>query len=80
MKIWGGVPSCNRNLFRHQVSCLLVLQIMSYVSSSRRKRRKTWTKWEKNFGYNFHIWCYFTGILFSFHVFSAVKLLEVKMT
>ena len=24
MKIWGGVPSFNRNLSRHQLSCLLV--------------------------------------------------------
>ena len=35
------------------------------------------------FGYNFHIWCFFTaifGILFSFHIFRAVKLLEVTMT
>ena len=32
---------------------------------------------------NIHIWCSFTeilGILFSFHIFSAIKLLRVKMT
>ena len=74
----GGIPSFNRNVFRHQVSCLLVLQILSYMSS----RRKTWTKWGKYFWV--HIWCFFTeilGILFSFHILlSAVKLLEVTMT
>ena len=40
MKIWGGVPSFNRNLFRHQLSCLLVLRLLSYASSRRRKRRR----------------------------------------
>ena len=79
MKIWGGVPSFNRNLSRHQLSCLLVLRLLSYVSSRRRKR----TKWEKHFWYNIHIWCSFTeifGILFSFHILSGIKLLKVKMT
>ena len=78
MKIWGGVPSFNRNLSRHQPLCLLVLRLLSYVSS---RRRKTWTKWEKHFGYNIHIWCSFTGIfgiLFSFHTLSALKLLKVE--
>ena len=46
-KIGGGVPSFNRNLSRHQLSCLLVPRLLSYVSS--RRRRKTWTKWEKHF-------------------------------
>ena len=35
------------------------------------------------FGYNIHIWCSFTeifGILFSFHMLSAIKLLKVKLT
>ena len=66
-KIWGGVPSINRNLSTHQVSCLLVLQLLSCVSS-REERRKTWTKRENYFGYHFHVWCGFTeifGILFS---------------
>ena len=40
MKIGGGVPSFNQNLFRHQLSCLLVLRLLSYVSSRRRKRRR----------------------------------------
>ena len=86
MKIWGGVPSFNRNLSRHQLSCLLALRLLSYVSSRRkRKRRKTWTKINgKNiFGYNIHIRCSFTeifGILFRFHILSALKLLKVKMT
>ena len=40
MKLRGGVPSFNRNLSRHQLSCLLVLRLLSYVSSTRRNRRK----------------------------------------
>ena len=40
MKIWGGVPSFNQNLSRHQLSCLLVLRLLSYASSRRRKRRR----------------------------------------
>ena len=68
MKIWGGVPSFNRNLFRHQLSCLLVLRLLSYASSRRRKRRK---HGQNILGYNIHIWCLFTeifGIQFSFHI------------
>ena len=80
-KIWGGVPSFNRNLSGHQLSCLLALRLLSYVSSRRRKRRR---KNGKNiFGYNIHIWCSFTeifGIQFSFHILSAIKLFKVKMT
>ena len=38
MKIWGGVPSFNRNLSSHQLSCLLVLRLLSYVSSRRRRK------------------------------------------
>ena len=37
MKIWDGVPSFNRNLSRHQLSCLLALRLLSYVSSRRRR-------------------------------------------
>ena len=77
MKIWGGVPSFNRNLSGHQLSCLLALRLLSYVSSRRRKKGKN------IFGYNIHIWCSFTeifGIQFSFHILSAIKLLQVKMT
>ena len=83
MKIWGGVPSFNRNLSRHQLSCLLVLQLLSYASSRRRRRRRRRRKHGQNgeifFGYNSHIWCSFTeifGILFSFHILSAIKLLN----
>ena len=83
MKIWGGVPSFNRNLSRHQLSCLLVLRLLSYVSS-RRRRRKIRRKHGKNiFGYNIHISCSVTeifGVLFSFHILSAIKLLKVTMT
>ena len=40
IKIWGGVFSFNCNLFRNQVSCLLVLWLLSYVSSRRRRKEK----------------------------------------
>ena len=82
MKIWGGVPSFNRNLSRHQLSCLLVLRLLSYASP-RRRRRKHGQNGKNIFGYNIHIWYSFTeifGILFSFHILSAIKLLKVKMT
>ena len=86
MKIRGGVPSFNRNLFRHQLSCLLVLRLLSYASSRRRRnrrRRKHGQNGKNIFGYNIHIWCFLTeifGIRFSFHILSAIKLLKVKMT
>ena len=79
MKIWGGVPSFNRNLSRYQLSCLLVLWVLSYVSSRRSRRRKHGQNGKNIFGYNIHIWCSFTeifGILFSFHILSAIKLLN----
>ena len=82
MKIRGGVPSFNRNLFRHQHSCLLVLRLLSYASSRRRRnrrRRKHGQNGKNIFGYNIHIWCFFTeifGIRFSFHILSGIKLLE----
>ena len=40
IKISGGVPSFNRNLSRHQLSCLLVLRLLSYVSSKKKKKKK----------------------------------------
>ena len=43
-KILGGVPSFHQNVSSYQVSHLLVLQLLSYVSS-RRRRKTTWTKW-----------------------------------
>ena len=45
VKICGQLPSFDRILTRYEVSCLLVLRLLSYASSTRR-RRKTWTKWE----------------------------------
>ena len=85
LKIWDGVPSFNQNLSRHQLSCLLVLRLLSYASSRRRrrKRRKHGQNGKNILGYNIHIWCSFTeifGLLFSFHILSAIKLLKVKMT
>ena len=65
--IWGGVPSFNRNLSKHQLSCLLVL----------RYEEKHGQNGKNIFGYNIHFWCSFTeifGILFSFHILSAIKL------
>ena len=64
MKIWGGVPSFNRNLFRHQLSCLLVLRLLSYASSRRRRRKhgqngKNMDKMGKTF----------LGIIFTFSAF-----------
>ena len=82
MKIWGGVPSFNRNLSNHQILCLLVLRLLSYVSSRRRRRRKHGQNGKNIFGYNIHIRCSFAeifGILFSFHILSAIKLLKVKV-
>ena len=81
MKFWSGVPSFNRNLSRHQLSCLLVLRLLSYMSS-RRRRRKHGQNGKNIFVYNIHIWCSFTeifGILFSFHILSAIKDLKVKV-
>ena len=40
MKIWGGVPSFSRNLSRHQLSFLLALWLLSYVSSIKKKKKK----------------------------------------
>ena len=52
VKICGRLPNFDRILTRYEVSCLLVLRLLSYTSSTRRIRRKTWTKWENcyNFG------------------------------
>ena len=48
-----------------------------------KKKKQKKKKHGKNiFGYNIHIWCFFTeifGIRFSFHIVSAIKLLKVKM-
>ena len=57
MKIRGGVPSFNRNLFRHQLSCLLVTFGTMAIELCVFKKK---TKHGKNiFGYNVHIWCFF---------------------
>ena len=78
MKICGWNPyiAFTKNISKYQLSRLLVLQLLSYVSSKRR--RKTWTI---IFHYNYHIWCFITEIfciLFSFHIiFSAVNSLRV---
>ena len=69
MKIWGGVPSFNRNLFRHQLSCLLVLRLLSYASSRRRKRRKH--------GQNGKT---FLGIIFTFGAFLLRFLVAIRFS
>ena len=77
MKILCGVPSFSRNLSRHQLSCLLALRLLSYVSS---RREKDMDKMGKTF-LGLGIWCSFTeifGIQFSFHILSAIKLLKVE--
>ena len=45
VKICGQLPSSDQILTRYEVSCLLVLRLLDYASSKRR-RRKTWTKWD----------------------------------
>ena len=40
MKIWGGVPSFNRNLSRHQLSCLLALRLLSYVFQEEEEKER----------------------------------------
>ena len=42
-KICGRLPSFDQIQSLYEVSCLLVLQLLGYASSTRR--RKTWTKW-----------------------------------
>ena len=57
MKIWGGVPSFNRNLSRYQLSCLLALRLLSlHVFKKKEKEKKNMNKMGKTF------W----GIIFTF--------------
>ena len=47
MKVWGGVPSFNQNLCRHQVSCLLIVATtieLRVFKKMTKKKKKTWTK------------------------------------
>ena len=69
LKIWGGVPSFNRNLSRHQLSCLLVLRLLSYASSRRRKRRRKHGQNGKNI---FGIIFTFGALLLKFLVYCLV--------
>ena len=57
MKIWGGVPSFNRNLFRHQLSCLLVLRLLS--QEEEEEEEENMDKMGKTF----------LGIIFTFGAF-----------
>ena len=55
------------------------IELRVFKKKKQKKKKKTW---ENIFGYNIHIWCFFTeifGIWFSFHILSAIKLLKVKM-
>ena len=72
MKIWGGVPSFNRNLSRHQLSCLLVLRLLSYASS--RRRRRNMDKMGKTF---LGIIFTFGALLLTFLVYCLVFIYEV---
>ena len=58
MKIWGGVPSFNRNLSRHQLSCLLALAtaIELRVFKKKKKKKESMDKMGKTF----------LGIIFTF--------------
>ena len=53
MKIWGGVPSFNRNMSRHQLSCLGTTTIELRVF---KKKKKNMDKMGK----------IFLGIIFTF--------------
>ena len=56
IKICRPLTSSERNLFRYHISCLLVLQILSYTLSTTRrrsrKRSRAWTKRKNSFGCN----------------------------
>ena len=83
MKIWGGVPSFNRNLSRRQLSCLLVLRLLSYASSRRRRRKEEENMdkmGKKILGIIFTFGALLLKILVHCLVLSAIKLLKVKMT
>ena len=81
MKIWGGVPSFNRNLFRHRLSCLLVLWLLSYASSRRRKRRRKHGQNGKNilgiiFTFGAFLLRFLVYIRFSFHIGGSAHFLN----
>ena len=40
MKNWSGVPSFNRNLSRHQLSCLLALRLLSVFKKKKKKEKE----------------------------------------
>ena len=42
----GPLLSGHQNMFVYQVSYLLALWLLSYVSSTERRRRRRWTQWE----------------------------------
>ena len=47
----------------------------------KKKKKKHGQNGKNIIGYNIHIWCSFTeifGILLSFHMLSAIKLLKVE--
>ena len=80
LKICGRLPSFHQILTRYEVSCLLVLSLLSYASSTRRRRRKTWTK--SIFCYNFgQTWSFSErlGTQLSLDICCAVKSLKVEI-
>ena len=75
VKMFGQLPSFDRILTRYKVSCLLVLQLLSYASSTRRKNMI--------FCYNFGPKWYCSerfGTQLSFDMCCAVKSLKVEET
>ena len=60
--VCGGVPSFHQNLFRHQVSCLLALQLVSYASSKKEHGQ--------NENLCLPMCCFGILVLFRFHKFG----------
>ena len=58
------------------------IELCVFKKKKKKKEEKHGQNGKNIFGYNMHIWCSFTeifGILFSFHILSAIKLLKMKV-
>ena len=83
VKMCGRLPSFHQILTRYEVSCLLVLRLLSYASSTRRRRRKHGQNGKTTFCYNFgQTWSFSErfGTQLSFDICCAVKSLKVEET